>query len=149
MGKELTNRQFAEGLGYALSKAEVNINKAVSKLENERKKIESFSINTEDVNRLYVDANKALKETSDKCVADFYKMRNSKSKEVEVKEWIFYGFMIIATFGSLIWGGTSYLDKSRMEKHNSEMEATFKHVNDFFEKNPKQREIFERWSDNK
>lgn len=146
MGKELTNRQFAEGLGYALSKAEGNINKAVIKLETERKKIETFSIDTNSAREVFSDANKAFKETSDRCIADLYKIRNSKPKEVQIKDWIFYGFMIFATIGSLIWGGVSYLDKSSMEKKNAEMQSTFNRVNDFFDANAKQREAWEQWN---
>jgi len=148
MGKELTNRQFAEGLGYALSKAEGNINKAVIKLETERKKIETFSIDTNSAREVFSDANKAFKETSDRCVADLYKIRNSRPKEVEIKDWIFYGFMIIATIGSLTLGGISYLAKLSMEKKNAEMQETFNKVSDFFEANPKQSEVWEQWNKN-
>ena len=51
MSKELTNRQLAEAVGYALEKAESNLNASVKKLEEERKRIESFSIDT---NRVYL-----------------------------------------------------------------------------------------------
>ena len=44
MSKELTNRQLAEAVGYALEKAESNLNASVKKLEEERKRIETVVI---------------------------------------------------------------------------------------------------------
>ena len=64
MGKELTNRQLAEALAYALERAEKNMNQSISKLGSERKRIEEFRIDTESSERLFKDANLALSKTA-------------------------------------------------------------------------------------
>lgn len=147
MAKELTNRQLAEAVGYALEKAERNLNASVIKLEKERKRIESFKVDTHSADQLFKDANEAFRLTSNKCVADLDRIKSTKTKEVQIKEWIFYFFMLLATLGSLIWGGYSYYQKSELEKQNKKMQESFNNVYDFFEENPKQKEGFKKWMD--
>jgi hypothetical protein len=146
MGKELTNRQLAEALAYALERAEKNINQSVSKLESERKRIEEFRIDTESSERLFKDANLALNKTAKELVLDLEKMRKTKPKSVEIKEWILYGFMILCTFGSLVFGGYQLSMRSGIEKQNAQMQETFEHLQKFFQENPKEKETFEKWN---
>lgn len=73
------------------------------------------------------------------------KMQKTKPKSVEIKEWILYGFMILCTFGSLVFGGYQLSMRSEIEKQNVQMQETFEHLHKFFQENPKEKDAFDRW----
>ena len=76
---------------------------------------------------------------------DLEKMRKTKSKSVEIKEWILYGFMILCTFGSFVFGGYQLSMRNTIEKQNAQMQEIFEHLHQFFQENPKEKEAFDRW----
>lgn len=146
MSKELTNRQLAEAVGYALEKAEGNLNDSVKKLEDERKRIESFSIDTNNIKALFEDANREFEQTSRDSINRLERIKNNKPKEVEIKEWIFFSFMILATFGSVLLMILSIMSKNEVQEENKKLKQTVSYVNQYFNENPKQKELFDQWN---
>lgn len=146
MSKELTNRQLAEAVGYALEKAESNLNDSVKKMEEERKKIESFSINTNNIKALFDEANKEFERTSTDCINRLEKIKNNKPKEVEVKEWIYFSFTILATLGSILFMIMSILSKNEAQEETEKLKGIITNVDQYFSENPKAKEEFYKWS---
>lgn len=146
MSKELTNRQLAEAVGYALEKAEANLNDSLKRIEEERKRIESFSIDTNKVSALFEQANKSFEQTSQQSIDRLERIKNSKPKEVEVKEWIFFSFMILATLGSILLMIMTIFSKNEVLEENKKLKQTVSYVNQYFKENPKQKEMFDKWS---
>lgn len=145
MSKELTNRQLAEALGYALEKAESNLNDSVKKLEEERKRIESFSIDTNKVSSLFEQANKSFEKTTKQSIDRLQRIQNNRPKEVQVKEWIFYCFMILATLGSISLAVLAIINKNEAVDENKKLKETITYVNQYFNENPKQKEMFDKF----
>jgi len=146
MGKELTNRQLAEAVGYALEKAESNLNDSVKKMEQERTRIEAFSINTDNIKDLFDQANRSFQQTTRDSIDRLERIRNNKSKEVKLKEWIFFSFMILATFGSIILMIMTIISKNEVQDENKKLKQTISYVNQYFNENPNAKEEFDRWS---
>ena len=146
MGKELTNRQFAEGLGYALSKAEVNVNKAVSKLEDERKKIEAFSVDTEGIDKMFKDADKRFKETLSIYVSDLRKMQETKPKWLKFKDGLLVGALVLLLAVSVGFIVSFYYKLSDVEQEKAKIERIANNLVDFFEEHPKEKKAFEEWN---
>jgi len=88
----------------------------------------------------------ALNKTAKELVSDLEKMRKSKPKEVQFKEWIFYGFMILCTFGSLIFGMYQLSARSTIEKENTRLRNIFERMDKFYQENPKEKEAFDKWN---
>lgn len=132
MSKELTNRQLAEAVGYALEKAESNLKNSVKKLEEERKRIESFSIDTNKVSSLFEQANRSFEQTSQQSIDRLQHIQNNKPKEVQVKEWITYCFMILATFGSIVLMILAIISKNEVQEENKKLKETISYVNKYF-----------------
>jgi len=146
MGKELTNRQLAEAVGYALEKAESNLNDSVKKMEQERTRIEAFSINTDNIKDLFDQANRSFQQTTRDSIDRLERIRNNKSKEVEFKEWIYFSFVILATFGSILLLIMTIIRKNEVLDENKKLKETISYVNQYFNENPKQKEMFEKWN---
>lgn len=145
MGKELTNRQFAEGLGYALSKAEVNVNKAVSKLENERKKIEAFSVDTEGIDKMFKDADERFKEAVRIYLSDLRKVQETKPKWLKVKDGLLIGSLVILLAVSTGFLFSFHYKLSEVEQEKAKIERQANNLVDFFEEHPKEKKTFEDW----
>jgi len=146
MNKELTNRQLAEAIGYALEKLEVNLNTSVKKIEQERKRIESFSIDTDKVRSLFDQANKNFEQTTRESINRLEQIKNNRSREIEIKEWIFYSFMIFATIGSIVLAVITIKLKNDVEEENRKLKNTIEYVNKYFSDNPKEKQMFDRWN---
>ena len=84
MSKELTNRQLAEAVGYALEKAESNLNASVKKLEEERKRIESFSIDTNRVSSLFEQANRSFEQTTKENINRLEQIKKSGLNNIQL-----------------------------------------------------------------
>jgi len=146
MGKELTNRQLAEALGSALDQTERNIKQSVKKLESERERIESFSINTEELKNAYNLGNKNLKETVQKLLSEVERVKKIKPKSDDLKSFFLYIFMFIATIGSLSFGLFKYFDNEELVKQNAELRNTFNTLQQFFDEEPKAKNILDEWN---
>lgn len=146
MGKELTNRQLAEGLGYALSKAEVSINKAVSKLESEREKIETFSVDIEGIERVYKNADERFQETLRVYVSDLRRVKETKPKWLKIKDWLLIGALsglLVISVGFVI---SFYYEQNRLERENARLNNIVNNLSNFFGKHPKEAKTFEEWN---
>lgn len=146
MGKELTNRQLAEAVGYALEKAESNLNASVKRLEQERKRIESFSIDTNSVKALFEQGNKVFEQTTREAINRLEQIKNNRPREVEIKEWFFYGFMTLTTFLSLGFAIYFGLSNNKLEEENKGLKSTIGLVNKYFRENPKAKDQFDKWN---
>lgn len=147
MSKELTNRQLAEAVGYALEKAEANLNDSLKRIEEERKRIESFSIDTNKVSALFEQANRSFEQTTQQSINRLERIRNNKPKEVEIKEWIFFSFMILATLGSILLMIMTIFSKNEVLEENKKLKENISYVNKYFNENPKQKEEFYKWNE--
>lgn len=146
MGKELTNRQFAEGLGYALSKAEGNINKAVSKLESERKKVEAFSVDTEGIEKIYKDADDRFKETLRVYVSDLEKVQKTKPKWLQLKDGLLVGALVVLLAVSTGFVISFYYKLNKVEQEKANIERVANNLVNFLEEHPKEKKVFEEWN---
>jgi len=146
MGKELTNRQLAEAVGYALEKAEANLNDSVKKLEDERQRIESFSIDTNNIKALFDEANKEFDRTSRECINRLEKIKNNKPKEVEIKEWIYFSFTVLATLGSILLMILAIISKNDAQEENKKLKDIITNVDQYFKENTKAKEEFYKWN---
>lgn len=146
MSKELTNRQLAEALGYALEKAESNLNASAKRLEQERKRIEAFSIDTHTVKELFEDGNRVFEQTTKQSIDRLQRIQNNRPKEVEVKEWIFYCFMILATFGSISLAVLAIINKNEAVDENKKLKESITYINQYFRENPKAKDLFDKWN---
>lgn len=146
MGKELTNRQLGEALGYALGEAGRNMKKIVSQLESERKRIEGFSVDTISIEKTFRDANEAFKKTSDEYVSEMRKIQNAKPKWMKIKDWVLIGAFVLLVVG---FSGISiyfYFENKKLEEEKVKLENATSNVIHFFEENTKQKEMFDKWN---
>lgn len=145
MSKELTNRQLAEAVGYALEKAESNLNASVKKLEEERKRIESFSIDTNRISSLFEQANKSFGQTTKESINRLEQIKREKPFEIKLKEWIIYVFMGLAVIGSITLAVLAIINKNEAVDENKKLKDTISYVNQYFRENSKQKELFDKW----
>lgn len=146
MSKELTNRQLAEAVGYALEKAEANLNDSLKRIEEERKKIESFSIDTNTVKSLFEEGNKVFEQTTREAIKRLEQIKKNRPLEVEIKEWFFYGFMLFAVVLCVGLAINFKLSNDKLEEENKALKSTISLVNKYFRENPKAKEQFEKWN---
>ena len=115
--KDLTSRQQMEILSYALERAEDNIKKSVDALENERKRIEIFKVDTEGIEKSYKDASEQFDKLSGKRIAEMKEMHEKRPKWLQAKDWLLVGslallFVISAGYSvRSYWGSVSIFHK--------------------------------------
>jgi len=144
MAKELTNRQLSEILGYALERAEKNINQSVDALEIERKRIETFKVNTDSAERIFKEADNNFKETLRAYSSDLRKLQETKPKWLQVKDYLLIVSLFLLVFISLGLAISFYLKQSKLEEENKNLNNIFERMDNFYKENPKEKEAFDK-----
>lgn len=146
MAKELTNRQLSEILGYALERAEKNINQSVNILESERKRIETFKVDTNSAEKIFKEADSNFKESLDIYVSELRKLQETKPKWLQVKDWLLTGTLVLLVIMIGGLAGSFYYKLNKVEEENKKLENIVNNVSTFFGEHPKEGEIFLEWN---
>jgi len=146
MPKELTNRQLSEILGYALERAEKNINQSVSVLESERKRIETFKVDTNSAERIFREADENFKKTLRMYSSDLKKLQETKPKWLQVKDLLLTGTLVLLVLISGGLAGSLYYKLNEIEEENIQLKDIFEHMDKFYQENPKEKEAFDKWN---
>jgi len=146
MPKELTNRQLSEILGYALERAEKNINQSVSVLESERKRIETFNVDTNSAERIFREADENFKKTLRMYSSDLKKLQETKPKWLQVKDLLLTGTLVLLVLISGGLAGSLYYKLNEIEEENIQLKDIFEHMDKFYQENPKEKEAFDKWN---
>lgn len=144
--KELTNRQLSEILGYALERAEKNINQSVNALETERKRIESFKVDTNSAERMFKEADANFKQSLSIYSSELIKLQQTKPKWLQVKDSLLIGTLVllIVFIGGL--AGSFYYKLNKIEEENKNLNSIVNDVSRFFREHPKEKKTFEEWN---
>jgi len=145
MAKELTNRQLSEILGYALERAEKNINQSVDALESERKRIETFKVDTDSAERIFKEADNNFKETLRVYSSDLRKLQETKPKWLQVKDYLLIVSLFLLVFISLGLAISFYLKQSKLEEENKKLNNVVNNISKFFREHPNEKTTFEEW----
>lgn len=145
MAKELTNRQLSEILGYALERAEKNINQSVDALECERKRIETFKVDTDSAERIFKEADNNFKETLSAYSSDLRKLQETKPKWLQVKDYLLIVSLFLLVFISLGLAISFYLKQSKLEEENNNLNNAVNNISKFFREHPNEKKTFEEW----
>lgn len=146
MAKELTNRQLSEILGYALERAEKNINQSVDALDRERKRMEIFKVDTDSAERIFKEADGNFKETLRSYSSDLRKLQETKPKRLQVKDYLLIGSLFLLVFISLGLPVSFYLKQSKLEEENNNLNNAVNNISKFFRENPIEKKTFDEWN---
>lgn len=144
--KDLTSRQQMEILSYALERAEDNIRKSVDALENERKKIEIFKVDTEGIEKVYKDAGDQLEKLSSKRIAEMKELHEKKPKWLQAKDWLLVGSLCVLLAISVGFTIRLYYKLSKVEEENKNLYLDLQYVDKFFKEHPKEKKTLEEWN---
>ena len=115
-------------------------------LEEERKRIESFSIDTNRVSSLFEQANRSFEQTTKENINRLEQIKKEKPFEIQLKEWILYVFMGLAVIGSIFFAVLAIINKNEAVDENKKLKETINYVNQYFRENPNQKELFDKWN---
>ena len=144
--KDLTSRQQMEILSYALERAEDNIRKSVQALENERKRIEIFKVDTDGIEKSYKDASEQFEKLSNKRIAEMKEMHKEKPKWLQAKDWLLVGSLVLLFVISAVFSIRSYYKQNKLEEENAKLNNIVNNLSDFFGEHPKEAKTFEEWN---
>ena len=144
--KDLTSRQQMEILSYALERAEDNIKKSVDALENERKRIEIFKVDTEGIEKSYKDASEQFDKLSSKRIAEIKELHREKPKWLQAKDWLLVGSLVLLFLISAVFSISSYYKQSKLEEENARLNNIVNNLSNFFGEHPKEAKTFEEWN---
>lgn len=144
--KDLTSRQQMEILSYALERAEDNIKKSVDALENERKRIEIFKVDTEGIEKSYKDASEQFDKLSGKRIAEMKEMHEKIPKWLQAKDWLLVGSLALLFVISAGYSVRSYYKQNKLEEENAKLNNIVNNLSNFFGEHPKEAKTFEEWN---
>ena len=144
--KDLTSRQQMEILSYALERAEDNIRRSVDALENERKKIEIFKVDTAGIEKVYKDASEHLDKLSSKRIAEMKELHREKPKWLHIKDVLLIGSLFLLFVISAGFSVSSYYKQSKLEEENAKLNNIVNNLSNFFGEHPKEAKVFEEWN---
>lgn len=144
--KDLTSRQQMEILSYALERAEDNIRKSVDALENERKKIEIFKVDTAGIEKVYKDASECLDKLSSKRIGEMKELHREKPKWLQIKDMLLIGSLVLLFLISTVFSISSYYKQNKLEEENVKLNNIVNNLSTFFGEHPKEAKTFEEWN---
>lgn len=144
--KELTNRQLSEILGYALERAEKNINESVRTLESERKRIEVFKVDTNSAERIFKEADANFKQSLSIYTSELRKLQEMKPKWMQVKDWFLISALSLLVVISVGLAISFYYKLNKLESENEKLNNIVDNVSNFFGEHPKEGETFKEWN---